>query len=1243
MQVTVPALQLGVPLATTLAVGADQLFQVTVPENQTLQVSLTTQNASAANEIYLRYNAVPTSSAYDAIYTGALQANQTAVIPGTQAGTYYVLVRGTSNPVTLLAQLLPFEITNVSPDQGGDGRYVTTIIYGAQFDPNAIVKLVRPDVAEFEPVSYQVVNSTENIAIFDLTDAPHGLYDVSVINPNGAEADAPYRYLIEPTLPPSVTIGLGGTRVLYAGDTGYYGFSLQSTTNVDIPYVQFEFGVPNLGENSAEAFAPYLGFSSNLSGSPAVAGVPWSSVSSTTDTNGFDLASGYVMDLADQGYVGLNFTAQTYPGVPKAAVTLVEPAQDVGFIYNVTAAATTLTTAQYIAEQTQVAEQLRLSILADPTATPALIVLAQNATSWDNLYLTALQQAGLLRPVDVPPAVHLDPNVTSLTATLTAGILAGSAGQQIITNSNLPAFFAQLQTWYGSNAATVEPGVNPVSIGVTAPLPTASQFQLNGANPQVFETFNVYVRDISTLDDDDEGDDGDDDIYFPDFNNATGPQAADINQFIGSSGAADDGLGVSLVGPTGDGVTQFLPEGQALPYTVEFQNPTDATGSVNQIRIVEQLDPNLDPRTFRLGGLQIGDLSIQIPGGRGTFQGDFDFTQTNGFILRVSAGMDLDTNTATWLLQAIDPNTGEVLQDATKGLLAPGATGFVGYTVQPQKGLATGTQISADATVLFDNAPAMDTGAVTQTIDGTAPTTTLTAVPLMPGSSNYQVTWVAQDDPGGSGVKSVTVYVSEDGGDYQVWLDQTQDTTGVYQGQPGHSYQFLALATDNAGNREQPPTGVSTPSDGSQVNLGSTPTVSQTPINVPPPPTTPPPNTPPTPNALFVQAQQGIPSSQPTSNQSEFTSVLQPFQGEAFATGIAQSHANIGPMALVVLADGSVLVSGGAGRNELYHLSPEGGAVGAPLATEPFPIFDMALDAEGNLWAATGGGPLLEIDPATGAILGQFGNGLTQALAIDSATGNIYVSSGQGVEVFNPATATFTHFSNLRVGSLAFNPADDSLWAALWPVDEGDVIRFSSNGQAVKMLEFSDAVNAIAFGQPSSPLAGLLFVSHDQDSANPTGIGSIITDSNPSYEPTELSMVDLATMQTLAVATGGTRDDKITTTLDGRVLLSQSHQVDVLGPVVAPLVLAVNPQPGSIVALPLASISVSFNQDMLADNATDPNSVLNPNNYVLQGASAGVVPILSVTYNATSRTAVLTFDSLNADHYTLRRPYRHAQ
>src|SRR5262249_59516566 len=123
---------------------------------------------------------------HDAAYKGALQANQVAVIPSATQGTYYVLVHGQSEPgadtpITLLATVLPFEITDVVPDTGGDGRYVTTTVLGAQFDPAAIVNLVRPGIAEYEPVRYKVMDRTRILAVFDLTDAPHGLYDVELL------------------------------------------------------------------------------------------------------------------------------------------------------------------------------------------------------------------------------------------------------------------------------------------------------------------------------------------------------------------------------------------------------------------------------------------------------------------------------------------------------------------------------------------------------------------------------------------------------------------------------------------------------------------------------------------------------------------------------------------------------------------------------------------------------------------------------------------------------------------------------------------------------------------------------------------------------------------------------------------------------------------------------------------------------------------------------------------------------
>ena len=458
LQVTVPELHLDVPLNTTLDTGEDRLFQVTVPQGQTLQVDLTSSDPNAANTLFLRYGALPSGATYDAAYQGGVQASQVAVIPSTTSGVYYVLIHGQSesapgSPVTLLAHLLPFEITDVSRDEGGDSGYVTTTISGAQFDPQAIVKLVRPGFAEYEPVSYQVVDPTKIIAIFNLSDAPHGLYDVEVINPDGEIAVAPYRYLVDEALPADVSVALGGPRVIWAGQSGLYGFTLTSQTNVDIPYVEFQYGVPGTPLNEG---VPYLGVTTNVTGTPDVADVPWASIVPIADTNGQSLTTGYAYDLADGANSTLSFLVQTYPnGLPPGAQT--EQPGVTAFEFNVMAAATALTPDEYVAQQKQFAATLRTAILADPTASSSLQNLAANADTWTGLYLDALTQAGLLRPVDEPPEVHDNPVLVSLQATLAAGILAGPAGKQIITNGNLLQFFDQVRQWYGDNPALTTP------------------------------------------------------------------------------------------------------------------------------------------------------------------------------------------------------------------------------------------------------------------------------------------------------------------------------------------------------------------------------------------------------------------------------------------------------------------------------------------------------------------------------------------------------------------------------------------------------------------------------------------------------------------------------------------------------------------------------------------------------------------------------------------------------------------
>ncbi len=884
------------------------------------------------------------------------------------------------------------------------------------------------------------------------------------------------------------------------------------------------------------------------------------------------------------------------------------------FRFNAVAAATPMTRDEFIAQQKAEAERLRLAILADPDARQALQVLAADADTWGTAYLAALEQAGLIRPVDQAPPVRQDPKVMSLMSTLATGILIGPAGDQYQTQADLIGFFAKVHQWYGDRPHTMasidhfDTRITPDGDIIDIPVPKLPEFadyNQHLSHATQFLSFNIFAPLVGFGDA----------AAAPDLAsvNATNDLSPfELSRYLQE--VAAQGQLASIVGPQAYGTQQYLPTGYALPYTVRFANPSDAGASVSEVRIVTPLDTDLDPRSFRLADLKIGDINVHVPANRATFQGDFDFTNSKGFILRVSAGIEPQSGTATWLLQAIDPDTGEVMADRTKGLLAPGASGSISYTVAPKIDALTGAKITATARVLFNTQPAVDAASVEQTLDAKAPTTTLD-VRHLAGGDDYQVSWQAVEDAGGSGVKHVTVYVAEDGGDFKIWLKQTADTTGVYQGQSGHTYEFLALATDNAGNRERPPLGVSAPEDGSQVNLGELATAQTTQDTEPPAPL-PTPST----NPLFVEAQRGIPAVSPLTSPSEFDTVLNPFSLQAFATGFADSHAGVGALAILEMPDGSVLVSGGQNRGWIYKFTKDGGSANVPWAELDDPVFNLALDKQDQLWATTGGGALLLLDSFNGSVLGRFGDSITQALAVDPASGKLYVSSGAGVEIFDQLTRSFKHFSDVRVDDLQFSPQGE-LWGTSWP-ERGTLLKFDGRGRATPMAHFDGQVDSIAFGKDGTRLAGLLFVSTNLPLEKDKG--------------STLEMLDVATLNRVTLARGGERGEVLRTTADGRVLIAETHQVDELSPLIAPLVASSTPADAALAPLPVSTVTVSFDHDMFVGDATDLASVLNPANYSLTRAHGAAATIRGVRYDAATRTALLDIEPLVADDYTLR-------
>ncbi len=109
------------------------------------------------------------------------------------------------------------------------------------------------------------------------------------------------------------------------------------------------------------------------------------------------------------------------------------------------------------------------------------------------------------------------------------------------------------------------------------------------------------------------------------------------------------------------------------------------------------------------------------------------------------------------------------------------------------------------ASIVFDANDPIVTNTVINTIDSGPPTSGVQSLPVAVSSAIFPVTWTGDDDFGGSGIAHYDVLVSADVGPFQLWLDDTTETSAEFPGMAGHTYAFYSVATDNVGHAQPLP------------------------------------------------------------------------------------------------------------------------------------------------------------------------------------------------------------------------------------------------------------------------------------------------------------------------------------------------------------------------------------------------------------------------------------------------------
>lgn len=191
--VDVPQLPLGTLLNTTLTTGQERFYRTNAPTDETVRFSIDGQDSSS-NELFTRLGLMASRSQYDFLFNRPNEPDQEIVVPDTQSGNYFNLVRGeyvspdTPTPnienVSVKAEIIPFSIQSVSLPIAGNNGETTVEIRGAKLSGATNVSLQRNGMTI--PADKFIENSAAHInARFPTRGLSQGAWDVVVTTPQG--------------------------------------------------------------------------------------------------------------------------------------------------------------------------------------------------------------------------------------------------------------------------------------------------------------------------------------------------------------------------------------------------------------------------------------------------------------------------------------------------------------------------------------------------------------------------------------------------------------------------------------------------------------------------------------------------------------------------------------------------------------------------------------------------------------------------------------------------------------------------------------------------------------------------------------------------------------------------------------------------------------------------------------------------------------------------------------------------
>jgi hypothetical protein len=248
----------------------------------------------------------------------------------------------------------------------------------------------------------------------------------------------------------------------------------------------------------------------------------------------------------------------------------------------------------------------------------------------------------------------------------------------------------------------------------------------------------------------------------------------------------------------------FINPKDPLMYTIYAENLKNASLPAQIVNITDVISPHLNLSTVKLQELRISNKTLKFPKGISEYNGIMDLRPNINVLVQINISIDPLTRILQIYLKGLNTTT-RMLDE--NGFLIPNVNAPEGevifkFSINVANNVPSGTNITNEASIIFDGNKPIITNTWWNIVDSVAPTTTATLKANFFKPTELTLIFIGSDGSG-SGIIAYHIYMLKENGKYELYLINTENNSIIINGEIGNKYSFRVFAQDAVGNYEQ--------------------------------------------------------------------------------------------------------------------------------------------------------------------------------------------------------------------------------------------------------------------------------------------------------------------------------------------------------------------------------------------------------------------------------------------------------